>query len=136
MAVLFLIPFSEHALLLLLSLLLLVPLSSSSSFRPQNPFSAIRLSSEANPCARSKLPDSCPVNCFMADPVCGDDGITYWCGCADAYCAGAKVAKIGFCEVGSNGGSGGKVSFPGQALLLVHIVWLILLGFAVFLGLI
>ncbi|KAE8661983.1 putative Pentatricopeptide repeat-containing protein [Hibiscus syriacus] len=135
MAVLFLITFRDHALLLQLLLLVLVPLSSSSSFRPQHPFSAIRLPSEANPCARSTRPNSCPVNCFMADPVCGDNGVTYWCGCADAYCAGVKVAKIGFCEAGNSGGSGGEVSFPGQALLLVHIVWLILLGFAVFLDL-
>ncbi|KAK8569755.1 hypothetical protein V6N13_046800 [Hibiscus sabdariffa] len=131
---LFLIPFRKHALSLsLLLLMLLVPFSSSSTSRPQHPFTAIRLPSEANLCARSTRPNSCPVNCFMADPVCGDDGVTYWCGCADAYCAGAKVAKMGFCEVGKNGGNG---SFTGQALLLVHIVWLILLGFAVFLGLI
>ncbi|KAK8481615.1 hypothetical protein V6N13_077199 [Hibiscus sabdariffa] len=134
MAMLFLFPFRKHAMsLFLLLLLLLVPFSSSSTSRPQHPFSVIRLPSEANPCARSTRPNSCPVNCFMADPVCGDNGVTYWCGCADAYCAGAKVAKIGFCEVGKNGGNG---SFTGQALLLVHIVWLILLGFAVFLGLI
>ncbi|GLT79864.1 hypothetical protein SLA2020_513350 [Shorea laevis] len=42
-----------------------------------------------------------------------------------------RVAKLGFCEVGSNG----SASLPGQALLLVHIVWLILLGFSVLCGL-
>ncbi|XP_022738552.1 uncharacterized protein LOC111291191 [Durio zibethinus] len=131
-AVLSPIPFCESALSLLL-LLLLVPFSSSSSVRSQQQFSAIRLPSEADPCASSPRPNSCPVNCFRADPVCGDDGVTYWCGCADAHCAGAKVAKIGFCEVGNNGGNG---SFPGQALLLVHIVWLIVLGFSVLFGLI
>jgi len=41
------------------------------------------------------------------------------------------VAKLGFCEV-TNGGSG---SVSGQALLLAHIVWLILLGFFVLFGL-
>lgn len=76
-------------------------------------------------------PDSCPVKCFRTDPVCGVDGVTYWCGCADAHCAGTRVAKLGFCEVG-NGGSG---SVSGQALLLVHIVWLILLGIFVLFGL-
>ncbi|PSS04517.1 putative GPI-anchored protein [Actinidia chinensis var. chinensis] len=82
-------------------------------------------------CARTEAPVSCPVNCFRTDPVCGVDGVTYWCGCADARCAGTRVAKLGFCEVG-NGGSG---SLSGQAFLLVHIVWLILLGFSVLFGL-
>lgn len=75
--------------------------------------------------------DSCPVKCFTTDPVCGEDGVTYWCGCADAHCAGTRVAKLGFCEVG-NGGAG---PLSGQALLLVHIVWLILLGVFVLFGL-
>ncbi|KAL3524496.1 hypothetical protein ACH5RR_017330 [Cinchona calisaya] len=75
--------------------------------------------------------DSCPVKCFRTDPVCGVDGVTYWCGCADAHCSGTRVAKLGFCEVG-NGGSG---PVSGQALLLVHIVWLILLGIFVLFGL-
>ncbi|KAH9300497.1 hypothetical protein KI387_012080, partial [Taxus chinensis] len=61
---------------------------------------------------------SCPVSCFRADPVCGVNGITYWCGCAEAHCAGVEVAKIGFCEVG-NGGSG---LLSGQAFLLVLAV--------------
>lgn len=73
---------------------------------------------------------SCPIKCFRTDPVCGEDGITYWCGCAEAHCAGTKVAKLGFCEVGS-GGSG---LLSGQALLLVHIIWMIALGFAVLCG--
>ncbi|MCE5166484.1 hypothetical protein HAX54_020399 [Datura stramonium] len=67
---------------------------------------------------------SCPVKCFRPDPVCGIDGKTYWCGCADARCAGVRVAKLGFCEVGN----GGSAPVSGQVLLLLHIVWLILLG--------
>ncbi|KAL2542389.1 serine protease inhibitor [Abeliophyllum distichum] len=74
--------------------------------------------------------DACPVKCFRPDPVCGVDGVTYWCGCMDAHCAGMRVKKLGFCEVG-NGGSGPA----GQALLLVHLVWLILLGVFVLFGL-
>ena len=74
---------------------------------------------------------SCPVKCFRADPVFGVDGVTYWCGCSEAACAGAQVAKLGFCEVGN----GGSAPLSGQALLLVHIVWLIVLGFSVFFGL-
>ncbi|KAJ6677462.1 SERINE PROTEASE INHIBITOR KAZAL-TYPE FAMILY PROTEIN [Salix viminalis] len=71
---------------------------------------------------------SCPVKCFRPDPVCGVNGVTYWCGCGDARCAGTKVAKKGFCEVGNNGAA-------AQALLLVHIVWLIVLGFSILFGL-
>ncbi|OVA19955.1 hypothetical protein BVC80_237g58 [Macleaya cordata] len=96
----------------------------------ENDFEVIRLPTDDSLCAGS-VPNSCPVNCFRTDPVCGVDGVTYWCGCADAYCAGTKVAKLGFCEVG-NGGNG---PVSGQALLLVHIVWLIVLGFSVLFGL-
>ncbi|KAJ0052537.1 hypothetical protein Pint_00708 [Pistacia integerrima] len=81
-------------------------------------------------CAGFNKPGLCPINCFRADPVCGVDGVTYWCGCPEALCAGVKVAKLGFCEVGS----GGSTPLPGQALLLVHIVWLFLLAFSLFLG--
>ncbi|GFP93720.1 hypothetical protein PHJA_001516400 [Phtheirospermum japonicum] len=81
-------------------------------------------------CPLNSKPEACPVKCFRPDPVCGVDGVTYWCGCADARCAGARVKKLGFCEVG-NGGSGPA----GQALLLVHIIWLILLGVFVLFGL-
>ncbi|KAE9464631.1 hypothetical protein C3L33_03428, partial [Rhododendron williamsianum] len=61
-------------------------------------------------CGGNEAPASCPVNCFRTDPVCGANGVTYWCGCADARCAGTRVAKLGFCEVG-NGGSG-SLSVP------------------------
>ncbi|KAI3950532.1 hypothetical protein MKW92_032521 [Papaver armeniacum] len=92
------------------------------------------ISSSEGLCSKSEVPHSCPVNCFRADPVCGVDGVTYWCGCADAYCSGTQVAKLGFCEVRGNGdGNGTPVS--GQAFLLVHIVWLIVLGFSLLFGL-
>ncbi|KZV25844.1 hypothetical protein F511_20734 [Dorcoceras hygrometricum] len=81
-------------------------------------------------CPSNSDQNSCPIKCFRPDPVCGDDGVTYWCGCPDAHCGGARVTKLGVCEVG-NGGSG----TAGQALLLVHIVWLILLGVFVLFGL-
>ncbi|XP_057774963.1 uncharacterized protein LOC130993943 [Salvia miltiorrhiza] len=81
-------------------------------------------------CPLNSEPDMCPVKCFRPDPVCGVDGVTYWCGCAEAHCAGARVKKFGYCEV-RNGGSGPA----GQALLLVHIIWLILLGVFVLFGL-
>ncbi|KAF3432713.1 hypothetical protein FNV43_RR23815 [Rhamnella rubrinervis] len=102
--------------------------------RSEDQSSAIRLPSDAvdddvDVCGVSSgTPSYCPIKCFRPDPVCGVDGVTYWCGCADARCANAKVAKLGFCEVG-NGGSA-----PAQAFLLVHIVWLIVLGFSVLFG--
>ncbi|XP_059628896.1 uncharacterized protein LOC132271516 [Cornus florida] len=81
-------------------------------------------------CSGTASPPSCPVNCFKTDPVCGADGVTYWCGCGDAVCAGTRVAKLGFCDVGN-----GTSDVSGQALLLVHMLWLILLGFSVLFGL-
>ncbi|KAK1399383.1 Serine protease inhibitor, Kazal-type family protein [Heracleum sosnowskyi] len=88
------------------------------------------VNASVSPCGgggQTNNPVNCPVSCFRTDPVCGVDGVTYWCGCADAVCAGAEVARLGFCEVGD--GVNGS-----QALLLIHIVWLILLGFFVVFG--
>ncbi|XP_059304426.1 uncharacterized protein LOC132056307 [Lycium ferocissimum] len=79
----------------------------------------------------SSQTNSCTVNCFRPDPVCGVNGVTYWCGCPDAQCAGVRVVKSGICEVGN----GGSAPLTGQALLLVHIVWLVLLGFVGLFGL-
>ncbi|XP_004503057.1 uncharacterized protein [Cicer arietinum] len=97
---------------------------------------AIRLPSEVsgevnNVCAGAGAEAWCPVKCFRTDPVCGVDGVTYWCGCEEAACAGVKVGKMGYCEVGN----GGLAPISAQALLLVHIVWLIVLAFSVFFGL-
>ncbi|KAI4306602.1 hypothetical protein L6164_029863 [Bauhinia variegata] len=94
--------------------------------------SVIKLPSkeEQDLCAGT-VPVSCPVTCFRTDPVCGVNGVNYWCGCAEAVCAGTKVAKLGVCEMDN----GGSASLPGQALLLVHILWLIVLGFSVIFGL-
>ncbi|GMH09086.1 hypothetical protein Nepgr_010926 [Nepenthes gracilis] len=122
------------------SLFLFSLLFLSSTVKSEYDSAALRLPSDgvngeiedgdSRVCPVSSKPGSCPVKCFRPDPVCGEDGVTYWCGCADAHCAGKRVAKIGFCEVG-NGGSG---PLSGQALLLVHIVWLIVLGFSVLCG--
>ena len=127
--------------LLLIIIAVVFTVSSITTVRSEYDSSIIRLPSEQaaaaaddDLCTTNGLvpgPASCPVKCFRADPVCGVDGVTYWCGCADALCAGVKVAKLGFCEVG-NGGPG---PLSGQALLLVHIVWLIVLGFSVLFGL-
>ncbi|KAJ4847741.1 hypothetical protein Tsubulata_006917 [Turnera subulata] len=40
----------------------------------------------------------CTINCLVADPVCGSDGVTYTCGCIDAFCHGVdRVVKKGEC---------------------------------------
>lgn len=72
-------------------------------------------------CGDSVRPATCPVKCFRTDPVCGEDGVTYWCGCGEARCSGVSVAKLGFCEVRNQAGS--------EALLLVYLVWLVVLAF-------
>ncbi|ESQ37808.1 hypothetical protein EUTSA_v10029452mg [Eutrema salsugineum] len=82
-------------------------------------------------CKGTVKPATCPVKCFRADPVCGEDSVTYWCGCADALCHGVGVSKPGACDIGNGVG----LSVPGQALLLIHIVWLMVLGFSILLGL-
>eukprot|EP00250_Pteridium_aquilinum_P009584 c18770_g1_i1 orf=228-860(+) len=76
---------------------------------------------------------ACPPSCFRPNPVCGKDGITYWCGLADAECAGAEVDHIGFCDFGSRD-TGGKGVLAVQSLLLVHMIWLMLAAFLVLLG--
>ncbi|KAJ7295507.1 hypothetical protein O6H91_Y184400 [Diphasiastrum complanatum] len=78
--------------------------------------------------------EGCPVTCFRTDPVCGVNGVTFWCGAKDAECNGVEVSHVGYCRLG-NGGALGKGSMAGQALLLVHMVWLILAGILVILGL-
>ena len=39
----------------------------------------------------------CRIACFRYDPVCGEDGVTYGCGEADAYCHGVEVVHEGEC---------------------------------------
>ncbi|XP_031495561.1 uncharacterized protein LOC116261092 [Nymphaea colorata] len=117
-------------------LLLLGVAFRPSTCEPEPHTSVIRLpegiSDEGSsvPSERVRPSFSCPVTCFTTNPVCGADGVTYWCGPADAFCSGTEVAKLGFCDVGS----GGNGAFPGQAFLLIHIVWLIVLGFHFLLG--
>ncbi|CAK7348593.1 unnamed protein product [Dovyalis caffra] len=52
-----------------------------------------------NLCAGFAPPGSCirPINCFRPDPVCGANGVTYWCGCPEAACARVKIVKLGAC---------------------------------------
>ncbi|CAN6480601.1 unnamed protein product [Victoria cruziana] len=117
-------------------LILLAAVSRPCTCEPEADASVIRLpggiSGEGSsvPAERIQPQFSCPVTCFTTNPVCGADGVTYWCGPADAFCSGTEVAKLGFCD----GGNGGNGAFPGQAFLLIHIVWLIVLGFHFLLG--
>ncbi|GJM92797.1 hypothetical protein PR202_ga09297 [Eleusine coracana subsp. coracana] len=118
-------PAAPSRLLFLATLVLLLAqtLASSASAEPADDPCAVAISDGG-----ADAP-SCPVRCFRPDPVCGADGVTYWCGCPEAACAGARVAKRGYCEVGA-----GSAPLSGQALQLVHIVWLFVLGAAVLLG--
>ncbi|RID43236.1 hypothetical protein BRARA_I00108 [Brassica rapa] len=119
------------SLLLSLILLNLLLVSSTTEMIKEG---EIRLPSEkinGQFCNATAKPVSCPVKCFRADPVCGEDSVTYWCGCADALCHGVRVSKPGACDVGNGVG----LSVPGQALLLIHIVWLVALAFSILLGL-
>ncbi|CAH8353419.1 unnamed protein product [Eruca vesicaria subsp. sativa] len=86
--------------------------------------------SSGDVCGTVSDPGGCPINCFRADPVCGADKVTYWCGCPDAACHGARVVKKGACDADN----AGSASVPGQALLLIHIVWLFLLGLSLLVG--
>jgi hypothetical protein len=92
-------------LLATLSLLLAQTLASSAPVPAAGSASA----ESGDPCAATVADGEadvplCPVRCFRPDPVCGADGVTYWCGCPEATCAGARVARRGYCEVGSGMG--------------------------------
>ncbi|CAN0889147.1 hypothetical protein LINGRAHAP2_LOCUS16034 [Linum grandiflorum] len=43
-------------------------------------------------------PESCPISCIISDPMCGEDGYTYYCGCQDAMCSGTRIVHSGECE--------------------------------------
>ncbi|CAO1944678.1 unnamed protein product [Urochloa humidicola] len=127
-----------HLILLATLSLLLAQTLASSSPAPAAATAAGAAAEPGDPCAAAAAAAAadadgdvalCPVRCFRPDPVCGADGVTYWCGCPEAACAGARVARRGYCEVGA-----GSAPVSGQALLLVHIVWLFVLGAAVLLG--
>jgi hypothetical protein len=116
-------------LLATLSLLLAQTLASSAPVPAAGSASA----ESGDPCAATVADGEadvplCPVRCFRPDPVCGADGVTYWCGCPEATCAGARVARRGYCEVGSGMGvadprhhgraqRGGAGAGAGQQLL-------------------
>lgn len=42
--------------------------------------------------------NECAIECVRADPVCGVDGNTYWCGKPEAECYGVEVAYAGQCK--------------------------------------
>jgi len=91
---------------------------------------------DTGPCVR-RTTKSCPVKCFRADPVCGTDKVTYWCGAADANCAGVEVAHDGYCnlwEMDTNIGSTTALHAV-QSLQLVHMLWLVVAGLFIVLGL-
>ncbi|CAM6013411.1 unnamed protein product [Sphagnum balticum] len=84
----------------------------------------------------NRKPAACTVNCFRAAPVCGSDGLTYWCGAAEAQCAGVEVAHEGYCEIWKVSDEVGSTgSHAAQSLQLVHMVLLLLAGLLIVGGL-
>lgn len=84
----------------------------------------------------NRKPAACTVNCFRAAPVCGSDGVTYWCGAAEAQCAGVEVAHEGYCEIWKVSDEVGSTgSHAAQSLQLVHMVLLLLAGLLIVGGL-
>lgn len=77
----------------------------------------------------------CTVNCFRADPVCGSDGVTYWCGVKEAKCAEVEVAHEGYCDIWNSGMGENLGLHAAQSLQLVHMVWLVLAGLLIVIGL-
>ncbi|KAG0605099.1 hypothetical protein M758_9G031200 [Ceratodon purpureus] len=77
----------------------------------------------------------CTVNCFRADPVCGSDGVTYWCGVKEAQCAEVEVAHEGYCDIWNSGMGENLGLHAAQSLQLVHMVWLVLAGLLIVIGL-
>jgi len=80
--------------------------------------------------------ESCPVNCFRADPVCGSDKVTYWCGAAEAKCAGVDIAHDGYCDIWEGTTNIGSTTalHAAQSLQLVHILWLLVAGLMIVFG--
>ncbi|KAK9048894.1 hypothetical protein SSX86_032140 [Deinandra increscens subsp. villosa] len=64
---------------------------------------AVAVTASTSPCssfAKPCIPCAGTINCFRADPVCGENNVTYTCGCPDARCHCVRVVKLGlrFCS--------------------------------------
>jgi hypothetical protein len=56
----------------------------------------------------------CTIACLRYEPVCGEDGVTYGCGEADAFCHGTAVAHEGECATQGDCSYEGK-TYPAGA---------------------
>ncbi|CAN0889145.1 hypothetical protein LINGRAHAP2_LOCUS16033, partial [Linum grandiflorum] len=72
-----------------------------------------------DPCKGIEPPEleACPVYCIIHDPVCGDDGYTYDCGCRDAMCSEVRVVHKGSCD-----GQGKKHSMACTKLMVLAVI--------------
>jgi hypothetical protein len=56
----------------------------------------------------------CTINCFVPDPVCGENGVTYWCGEVEASCNEVMVAYDGECSGGGGTCTSSSECIPGE----------------------
>lgn len=71
----------------------------------------------------------------VLDSVCGGDGVTYWCGAAEAKCAQVEIAHEGYCDIYHGGTKANIGLHAAQSLQLVHMVWLGLAALLIMIGL-
>ncbi|GJP54217.1 hypothetical protein CLOM_g13315 [Closterium sp. NIES-68] len=78
-------------------------------------------------------PVKCSSTCLRPNPVCGENGVTFWCGVQEAQCAGAEVAYVGACAPES--GVPGLSPRTWEGLVLAHQLWILVAAATVLAGL-
>ena len=71
----------------------------SAAARPSTAAPPTRTARTARSAFHRRIParSRAPIDCLVADPVCGTDEVTYVCGADEAFCHGAEVAYKGEC---------------------------------------
>ncbi|KAL0001860.1 hypothetical protein SO802_015641 [Lithocarpus litseifolius] len=127
--------FSKPTFSLLLIIIVVISISTvrseygSSTIRLPSEYAATDLYANSNNEPVPRLA-SCPIKCFRANPICGVDGVTYWCGYADALYACVKDAKLGFYEVSGLLVSLCSVLCDFRTILIVELIdlWYVVLA--------